>query len=167
MRFFDRSVMDEGECKMLNIGRGLIVMLCVFCFAATAFPGWKLYKSAKLRNKEQNTLKIDRVEGHKALAWLLLKRKNARAFASGTPLYQVDDGPVHDLASMPAWRTDPEAKRWIRWEIWNGKGTFSPLLLELMNGKRVVFQYYLPDGEIVETAFSLEGAKEAITEAVE
>jgi len=33
-----------------------------------------------------------------------------------------------------------------------------------MNGKSVVFQYYMPDGEIKETTFSLEGTREALGE---
>jgi hypothetical protein len=35
-----------------------------------------------------------------------------------------------------------------------------------MNGRQATFQYYLPDGTIKETTFSLKGAKEAIREVL-
>ncbi len=154
---------------MANVGRILLVMLCVLCFTATAFPDWRIYKKADLRDKKKNTLRIDRTAGGKVETvhvWFLLRKKKSGVFSSKTPLYQVDDGPVHDLASVHGRMTDKKAERWIRWQIWDGKGAVPPDLLEIMNGKSFVFQYYLSSGEIKETTFLLDGAKEAIEEVL-
>ena len=76
----------------------------------------------------------------------------------------MDSNKTHSLKSARNVVTDEKKNRWIRWQIHDGKGETNDALLELMNGKELVFQYYLPGGVIKESIFSLKGAKEAIEE---
>lgn len=147
----------------------MLIVLFVLCIASTAFSEWRIYKRAELRNKEKNRLRIDltlQAGRMDVRAWFMLGKKSAGVFKSNLPLYQVDDGPVHDLTNARDRRTDKKAKAWIRWVIWDGNGPIDPDLVELMNGKEAVFQYYLPDGEIKETTFVLEGVKETVEELI-
>ncbi len=155
---------------MLKTLKIFMASMCILSVAATAFPGWMMYKRAELRNTEMSVLRIDTFrsgKNGKVRAWLMLSEKTKGVFSSKAPIYQVDDGPVHTLASAPGLKTDNNAEKWIYWEIWDGKGAASPGLLEFINGKSAVFQYYLPGGEIREATFLLEGAKEAIEELLD
>ncbi|MCP4686420.1 MAG: hypothetical protein GY859_00115 [Desulfobacterales bacterium] len=145
----------------------LILALSVLFGSGAAFAEWRIYKSAEIYNKEKNILRIDRLHNGRARVWLILKKWKENTFASKPPLYRVDRGPVRDLASAPSRRLDKTGGRWIRWTIWDGKGSHPPALLEIIHGKSIVFQYYPPDGSIKEATFSLEGAEEAIEEILQ
>ncbi len=154
---------------MLKAGKTGMAVLCVFLFASTAFAGWRIHKITDLENKEKITLRIDSIfngENGDVRMWFILAEKVKEGRLLRFPRYRVDRGPVHDLDLVPGARANHGADLWIRWRIWDCEGAISPELLEFMNGKSVVFQYYLPDGEIRETTFSLEGAKEAIQEVI-
>ena len=146
-------------CKLLRLG---VVVSLVFCFAAPAFAGWNIYKRVSIQSEEKNTLRFDCNSKGPIRAWFILKRKTPGVFASKLPQYKVDSGDVLDFEG--AKNRKVSKNRWVRWEIYDGKGKPGPAILEFMNGKSVVFQYYMPDGEIRESTFSLEGAREAIGE---
>ena len=147
---------------MLRFLRLGVVVSLVFCLAVPAFAGWSMYKRASIQSKEKNTLRFDGNSKGPIRAWFILKRKTPGVFASKLPQYKVDSGDVRNVEGAKNGKVSKN--RWVRWEIYDGKGTPGPALLEFMNGKTVVFQYYMPDGEIKETTFSLEGAREAIGE---
>jgi len=77
----------------------------------------------------------------------------------------MNDNKVHDLnSSKKKIQTDKKKKIWIRWEISNQKKPLSNDLIEILGGDTIVFQYYLPDGEIKETVFDLSGVDKAFQE---
>ncbi len=163
------SIIDKEGCKIMKKLKILVVMLGVLCFSSTAFSGWQIFKQAQLRSQDKNYLRIEAdnyEQNRKVKVWFILNVKTTGVFASKPPLYQVDDGQVHELDSANDRVIEKKDDRWVRWQIWDGKGAVSPDLLEFINGKSVVFQYYLPDGEIKETTFSLEGVKEVIEDFV-
>jgi hypothetical protein len=140
----------------------LVVISLILSTSISASAEWNIYKKAEQRNKEGNLIRFDIGPQKTIRVWLILKRKTVGAFKSKLPLYQVDNNDIHDL-QLTQQKTIKEDK-WIGWIISDKTGNFSPDLLELMNGKEVTFQYYLPDGMIKETTFSLEGIREAIEE---
>lgn len=90
------------------------------------------------------------------------------------PMYRVDKLEPRQIQSSRALDdllgftgSDSEPK-WIHFVLWHGQGTqvLSGVLRDLMDGKEVVFRYYLFTGGYAETAFDLSGAKEAIAEAI-
>lgn len=141
-------------------------ILLPLCFAVPATADWATYKKAELRSKDKNILRIDRSSNGPVRAQFILRPKVTGAFESKLPIYQVDNNMIHDLQSAKNMKTDKKKNYWILWEIYDGKGDINDDLLELMNGKEVVFQYYLPGGMIKESIFSLKGAKEAIGEVL-
>ena len=147
---------------MLKFLKLVVVVMVICCLAVPAMAGWKVYKSASIRSKGKHTLRFDKNSGGPIQAWFILRRKTKGVFASKLPLYRVDNDSTRDLKGKK--NSKVSKNRWVRWEIDDGKGTPDATLLEFMNGKTVVFQYYMPDGKIKETTFSLEGAREAIGE---
>lgn len=141
---------------------GTVICLLIICYAQPAAADWSMYKKGELRSENRNTFRIDRGGNGPVRAWLVLRTQVAGAFESRLPLYRVDTGKVHDLQSALKVQTDKNKNRWIRWQIDDGTGEIGTELRELMNGTEIVFQYYLPGGEIQESIFPLKGAKEAI-----
>ena len=153
---------ENEEREMYSLFKLVVVVLLVFCFAVPAVAGWRVYKSASIQSKEKSTLRFEKYSEGPIRACFILNRKRKGAFASKLPLYKVDNDSVCDLEGKK--NSKVKEGRWIRWEIDDGKGLPDVALLEFMNGKSVVFQYYMPDGRIMEETFSLEGAREAIEE---
>lgn len=152
---------------MFNFMRLLAAtILLLLCFVVPATADWATYKSAQVRSKDKNILRIDRSSNGPVRAQFTLRPKVTGAFESKLPIYQVDNNKIHDLQSAKNMKTDKKKNYWILWQIYDGKGDINDDLLELMNGKEVVFQYYLPGGMIKESIFSLKGAKEAIGEVL-
>jgi hypothetical protein len=142
--------------------RQLVIILLIQSFFISANAEWTIYKRIQQRSKEGHVLKIDTDTNNIIWAWFILKKKTAGVFKSKLPLYQVDNNDVHDFQLIKNKKVKED--RWIRWMISNSKSAPGSDLLELMNGKEATFQYYLPDGTIKETAFDLDGAREAIEE---
>jgi len=138
-----------------------IVLLFSF---GIAMANWKVEKRATARGNNKNHLQIDQKPNGSVQILLVLRSEEKGAFDSQLPLYKVDENKVHDFKTVKIIKI--RTNRWIRWEIWDGNGKPSKELLELMNGKQVVFQYYLSDGTIKEMVFPLKGAKEAIEEVI-
>jgi len=154
-----------GGFKMFKFMRALAAaLILVFFFAFQSAADWTVYKRVEARSEDRNILRIERNSGGPGTAWFILSSQAKGVFESRLPLYRVDNNEVHDLQNADKMQTDKNKNYWIRWQIYDGKGYISDDLLELINGKEAVFQYYLPDGEIRESIFSLKGAKEAIEE---
>jgi hypothetical protein len=76
------------------------------------------------------------------------------------PRYQIDQGKIHDLKDEKSLKT---AKTyWIRFRLAQDNEYRDSKLLELLQGKKLVFQYYPADKIIKEAVFNLEGIKEAV-----
>lgn len=142
--------------------RQLVIILLIQSFFISANAEWTIYKRIQQRSKEGHILRLDTVSESTIQAWFILKKKTAGVFKSKLPLYQVDQNTVHDLQLVKNKKVEKD--RWVQWIISDRKGIHGPDLLEFMNGTEVTFQYYLPDGTIKETAFDLDGAREAIEE---
>ena len=140
----------------------LVIILLILTMFVSANADWSIYKKIEHRSKEGHIFRIDINYRRTIQAWLILKKTTAGVFETKMPLYRVDTNDVHDLRLIKNISTDKD--RWIAWVISVGKGKPSPDLIELMNGREVTFQYYLPDGTIKETTFDLKGAREAIEE---
>jgi phosphoribosylformylglycinamidine (FGAM) synthase-like amidotransferase family enzyme len=138
----------------------LIVITSILLFCVSADATWSIYKRIQKSSEDGHILRLDLGSKKPIRAWFILRKETENAFKSKLPLYQVDNNDVHDLQQKKNRKVKED--RWIRWVISDGNGKTSPDLMELMNGKELTFQYYLPDGTIKETTFSLEGAKEAI-----
>ena len=152
---------------MFNVVKSVLApMLLFFCLAVPAEAGWSIYKRAAIRSQDKNILRIDRQSGSPVRAWFFLRHKAAGAFESKFPLYRVDNHEVRDLESAKDVRTDKKKNYWVRWHIYDGKGDINDDLRELMNGKEMIIQYYLPGGVIKESIFPLKGAREAIEEVL-
>ena len=139
-----------------------IIILIGLSFLSTANAQWTAYKRIENKNKQGHVLRFDTGTRNTLDAWFILKKETPGAFKSKLPLYKVDNNDVHDLKL--AEKKQISENRWIKWQISSNNNPPSGELLEIMNGKEIVFQYYLPDGTIKETNFSLEDAREAIVE---
>jgi hypothetical protein len=142
--------------------RQLVAILLLLSSLISANAEWTIYKRIGQRSKDGHFLRIDTGSNSTIRASFILKKPTASVFKSKLPLYQVDNNDVHDLQLTKIISLKDD--QWISWVISDGKGKPSPDLIELMNGKDVTFQFYLPDGTIKETTFNLEGAREAIEE---
>lgn len=91
------------------------------------------------------------------------------------PIYRIDKNEPVNLAKMKetqemglgiqAYEWEP---KWVNFLIWHGKTDegIANNLVQLMEGNKVVFRYYLSTGGYKDTSFSLEGADSAISEAI-
>jgi len=87
---------------------------------------------------------------------------NKISFKNNLPLYKVDNGMVHNLEEMPELATGK--RHWVRWCLSENNKKYSSELNEIMNGKKLYFQYRQPDNIIKEIVFNLRGVKEVINE---
>jgi len=133
----------------------------VMIISSHATGEWSLYKRASIKSKEGHSLRIDSSGNKDLMIWFMLKKKTLGAFSEKMPVYRVDELPVRSLDNISGLKV--KKKRWIRWLISKGKSP-SKELVEVMHGKEMIFQYYRDDGRIMEAIFSLEGAKEAVSE---
>ncbi len=140
---------------------GLVELLFVQHLEASAGE-WHIYKEVRTRSEDGHTLKFCKNLNGPVTAWLILGKKLEGAFKGRLPVYRIDDGSIRSIADSE--KKTPKEGTYINWEIDDGKASPGQLLKEFMEGKRVVFQYYLYDGVIKEAAFDLSGCREAISE---
>jgi hypothetical protein len=140
-------------------------MLVIFAFIAhpcQLMATWRVYKFAEIENEDHNTLRFHRKWNGPIYAWFVVKSKFEDVFKEKLPLYRIDDRAIHNLQHQENLRSNKDT--WIKWPIYDGSGPINEQMLEFMNGKILTFQYYLPDGEIRETVFHLDGVRDAINE---
>ena len=145
------------------------ICLLVVVFFTLTFPNtascseWTLFKRASIKSKNHGSLQIEHREGKGIYIFFYMHNKEV-SFKNNLPLYQVDDGKVHHLDKMPKLTTGKN--RWVRWRFTDDIKKISPELKEIINGKKLYFQYHLPDNTIKEAVFELQGAKDAVNEIV-
>ncbi len=137
-----------------------IFILITILYYSSAYADWNIIRYVETKNKDKHKLKIEINEDGQFYASFILKRRIKNVFKSKLPLYQVDENKVHNIQEIKNKIVDK--KRIIKWLVAGVNGNSSELLYEILNGKSVVFQYYIPDGTIKETVFLLEGIHEAI-----
>lgn len=144
----------------------LTMMLCVLMlFTGSANADWTIYRQADLLNKDRHKLRIGLSSANQILrVWFILHLPQEGAFASKMPLYRIDGNLVRDLHNVESLTTNKEKDRWIYWTLASVQDGINEELLEWINGKSVVFQYYLPGGRIKETTFLLQGIQQIIDE---
>lgn len=91
------------------------------------------------------------------------------------PIYRVDKNEPTNLARMKklqemglgihAYEWEP---KWVNFLIWHGKENegMANGLVQIMEGEKVVFRYYLSTGGYKDTTFPLKGASSAISDAI-
>jgi hypothetical protein len=91
------------------------------------------------------------------------------------PIYRVDKEEPTNLERMKkmqemglgihAYEWEP---KWVNFLIWHGKADEGVAndLVQLMEGQKVVFRYYLSTGGYKDTTFTLKGAASAISHAI-
>jgi hypothetical protein len=91
------------------------------------------------------------------------------------PIFRIDQNKPNDLAGVKrlqdsfgvkAYEWEP---KWVNFLIWHGKQDegISDNIVNLMEGQKLVFRYYLSTGGYKDTEFSLNGAASAISEAID
>jgi hypothetical protein len=165
----------------------LVFMLC-FCAPSIALADWKVEKrvdpmtdevkkTAVVKNELGHTFSIYRLSeggpvwGNFALSEGMFDQVDWKK----PPLYRIDKNEPEDLSRMKkmqdmglgihAYEWEP---KWVNFLIWHGKEDegIAKSLVQLMEGKTVVFRYYLSTGGYKDTSFSLKGAAPAIAEAI-
>ena len=143
-------------------------VLCVVALliGTNAWANWQAYKHIQLRASDGNHFRLSCRGSSEVRAWFILARKIPGAFQKRFALYQVDNNPVRDLNEVKGTAADKNGDHSLRWPISNSLDPPSESLREIVEGKEITFQYYLPDGMIKETTFQLEGIQQAIKELV-
>jgi len=92
------------------------------------------------------------------------------------PIYRVDKNEPKNLARMKrmqemdlgiqAYEWEP---KWVNFLIWHGKEDegVANNLVQIMEGQKIVFRYYLSTGGYKDTSFSLKRAASSISSAIE
>ena len=150
--------MSVKTCKLFVLTVALILL------GTNTFASWQVYKHIQVKASDGNWFRLGRVSGSKVRAWFILGKRVPGVFRRQFVLYQVDQNPVRDLNEVKGTTANKEADSWLIWPISNSLGSPSESLREIIDGKEITFQYYLPDGMIKETTFDLEGLKQAIKE---
>jgi len=144
-----------------------MIIFAIICLAQTASAEWKVRKTAEVRNEDRYMFRVTLGDDGIVRGWLHMPKDMPNVFGSKLPVYQIDDNIVREIPSVKDGTfMDPEKKRWIAWRISGTNHNHSEELMEIMTGREITFQYYMPDGAIYETTFSLKGAKEAIEEVL-
>lgn len=165
----------------LLFGLGILLMV------TTASASWnveteadamtdEIKKSAVVVNAQGNSLTIYRHPSGAVWAnFSLSKGSMDQLSPQKPPVFRVDKNEPQDVAKekrlqemgvgIQAYAWEP---KWVNFLIWHGKESEgrSKTLDQLMQGKTIVFRYYLFTGGYRETEFSLDGAGTVIASAL-
>ena len=161
----------QPRSKPITFSLFCLLGIVLFTLTATSISycsEWTLskrtsIKRAVINNKNHGSLQIQHRQGEGIYIFFYIRNKKV-SFRNNLPLYQVDDGKVHHLDNVSELYTGK--KRWIKWLLTDDIKNFGSDLNEIINGKKLYFQYYLPDKTIKEAVFELQGAKTAVNEIV-
>lgn len=166
----------------------LLVALPLLLAMATAFASWKVEtktdsmtdqtkKSAVVVNEQGHSLSIYRHPSGAAWANFSLSNWSLDQLSpQKPPVFRIDKNAPHEVADkkrlqemgvgVQAYAWEP---KWVDFLIWHGKESEgrSKTLDQLMEGRTIVFRYFLFTGGYKETTFSLDGAGPAIANALE
>lgn len=133
-------------------------------------------KIAAVKNAAGHTLTVYRRSDNSAWATFRLPLGNSEVLAVDQyPVYRVDKQEPRNLEVLQKRALDFPGPvkpllepKWISFFLWDGKVSSgrSDMLIELSEGKLVVFRYFLFSGGFAETSFTLKGASDAIADAL-
>ena len=132
---------------------------------ADAAPGTGI---ARVENASGHSFRIYRDDGGMVRAVLGIDERRLEGFAPDhCPTLQVDDGvPVVPPAGGTSCLLDATRARFSLGRIEGGRVVVSDVLLELMNGSRLVFRYRTRVGDYRETEFTLLGSMYAVSDSL-
>lgn len=134
------------------------------------------HKSAVVISESGQSLSIyAQSDGRVWINFALQDRSPEQLSPSKPPIYRVDDFKPYDASVAKfiqntmgdsAYEWEP---KWVNFMVWDGKlhnGTRGTID-DIMVGKSLVFRYYVFTGGYKEARFSLDGARDAISKALE
>jgi hypothetical protein len=168
--------------------RGLLVFMIGLSIHAVALADWRIDERIDTMTDEvKKTAFVKNEYGHKFSIYRISKDGTVWgnfALSDGTfdqvdwektPIYRVDKNEPTNLARMKqtqdmglgihAYEWEP---KWVNFLLWHGKEDegIANDLVQLMEGEKVAFRYYLSTGGYKDTTFSLKGAATAISGAI-
>ncbi len=170
--------------------RSLLVFLIFLIQVKSSSAQWQVKVDTDLMtDKETKTAYISNDSDHK---FSLFRADDGRVFGNfrlsegnsdqishkRLPIFRIDKHKPSDMEGLKDiqhalrkmgtifYQWEP---KWVNFIVWHGKpekewGEESTIK-RLMNGKKILFRYFLPTGGYKHTEFSLEGADKAISEA--
>lgn len=123
---------------------------------------------ARVENASGHSFRIYRDGGGLVRAVLGLGKRRLEGFAPDhCPTLQVDDGvPVVPPTGATSCLLDETRARFSLGRIEDGRVVVSDVLLELMNGDRLIFRYRTRVGDYRETEFTLLGSMHAVSDSL-
>jgi hypothetical protein len=165
--------------------RSALFVLAMTLVSGVAQAQWRVVAGQGDAGKERTTAVVENKDGHSFSIWrqadggvwarFALSSRSAEQLAPAKPpVYQIDKGKLNDVADpmrahgvagMNSYAAEPSAVSFL---IWTGKDEArSERMNQLMGGKSLVVQYYLPTGASRTTEFALNGAGQAIARALD
>lgn len=167
--------------------RQFFIFFPLFLAITSAFASWKVEttidsmtdqnkKLAIVTNKKGHSLSIYRHPSGTVWANFSLSNSGLDQLSpQKPPVFRIDKNAPHEVADekqlqelgvgIQAYSWEP---KWVNFLIWHGKESEgrSKTLDQLLQGKIIVFRYYLFTGGYKETIFSLDRAGPAIADAL-
>jgi len=144
--------------SLLSIGIYLVFMLFPVISSAANWKSY-LYKRVSITNQTKDTIYLENLNNSGLFIRLFVHNRKV-SLKLKPPLYQVDQGEIHNLKNEKTLKT---AKvYWLRFRLAKNKDDHNLKLSEILNGKRLVFQYYPAKDVMKEAVFDLEGIKDAV-----
>ena len=149
----------------LNIGTSFfcigIILFFISLPVVSSATDWKsyLYKRVSITNQTKDVIYLENLNNTGLFIRFLVHNRKV-SLKLKPPLYQVDQGEVYNLKNEKTLKT--AKTHWLRFRIAQNKDDHNSKFTELLNGKRLVFQYYPSKDVMKEAVFDLEGIKEAV-----
>ena len=183
------SFFIQGK-SMVKFQSLVVINLLIY---STAYADWKVItttdaitdkveKSAIVKNELGHSFSIYSIEpggavwGNFALSEEVIDQIDSKK----PPIYRIDKNEPADLSSAKK-RQELQKEigiimsqtyswnpKWVNFAIWHGNEDegIAEKLVEVMEGEKILFRYYLSTGGYKETTFDLKGADKAISEAI-
>lgn len=168
--------------------KAVVILFLALSFQSLALAEWKVTervdamtdevkRTAIVKNNEGHSFSIYRISKGGAVwgNFALSERRFDQVDWGNPPMYRVDKNKSVSLEKMKktqelfpniqAYEWEP---KWVNFLIWHGKEDegIADNLVQIMEGNKIVFRYYLSTGGYKDTFFTLKGSTSAISEAI-
>jgi|GEM_PF-6098399 len=167
---------------MKNLFVSLILVVMIFC-NFTVSAEWRVKTEIdSMTDKERKEAIVENNLGHSFSVYRLdnalnvwgsfrLSNKSIDQIDNkNLIIFRIDKNNPVDLSEIARMQDSLEmhlyswTPKWITFNIWHGKGNIpNDLILNLMEGNKIVVRHFSPTGGYKETTFTLKGAKKAIS----